>query len=105
MRGQRISFGTSAGTGDRRSLAGLLAGARRPLDNGVDTMKTTQWLHDPGQTGEALFFDQAHTIPDSTLKAPGEHRLWDEGAKAFLKSWHELVDVIGFTSAAIAKVS
>jgi hypothetical protein len=68
-------------------------------------MKTTQWLHDLGQTGEALFFDQAHTIPDSTLKAPGEHRLWDEGAKAFLKSWHELVDVIGFTSAAIAKVS
>jgi hypothetical protein len=104
-------------------------GGGAPLDNGVDTMKATQWLHDPGQSiwldtvgcclltigtpeklkqglpGEALFLDQAHTLPDATLKAPGEHPLQDEGAKAFLKSWHELMDVIGFKSAALAKVS
>jgi transaldolase len=31
--------------------------------------------------------------------------LQDEGAKAFVKSWHELMDVIGSKSAALAKVS
>ncbi len=31
--------------------------------------------------------------------------LQDEGAKAFVKSWHELMDVIGSKSATLAKVS
>ena len=32
-------------------------------------------------------------------------QLQDEGAESFVKSWHELMDVIGSKSAALAKAS
>jgi hypothetical protein len=79
-------------------------------------MKVTQLLYNLGQsiwlhniTRDLLNPGTCRVIPASAkvgidVDAP-DAQLEDEGARAFVKSWHEVMGVIASKSAALAKAS